>query len=809
MGIFSDLHNYFKKPDPTLPQRASSPKQNNSHHFAAMKRILGKFYLYSGESARSSLLNRFDVNSINNNGNELEDKLKDYGGVDAAVNKISDYVFKDFENYNFEQDNTNNNPNAYTSAAEAVKLNNDYDNTNAAYMLGMYTSASMGRIDKLKMLGGLLAMKKNNLSYYNYVFDDIMHKFEILLDNAVNDLSTGFGGTDKEENLNIYYKAMKSVENLAVCTTRFKSLGDKQLGDKQSGGDDKFMSFKNTSEVNIIIREISSTAFSIFSGLSAARGAFEEADADSQKLNTFAGILLNPSKIKFDFNKPDPNELAKQDEEERKDNSKLTPAAVKAKQDKEKAERKVKRKAEIAKLQKECSIERKILFMNLDDTGKKYKVTDFKKNVDILNSVGTSKSDGAYFYDLLSEYEECKKNAKTDNEIAMYLGKISALKSYIRHAEAYYVRMFKISQLLREENSDNFSQEHKQKEDANNKGAKNFKAVQGKNEQAANQAKMQQLQNTPGFIGMSDYTQRTVTPEAIDYFSQKTREIFQFTDSNHPIPGWENAPTYNAVDGSITSQDGEWRYKLIGGKATEEEYRSLWKYTGYSGSINALAAGYKGGDYQNEYLGDDIDFDRDQRGAGTNMAGVYKDAEDLRNITSLISKSTYDQDVWLQSGQSFIGFEAFLGIKGVLEDMHKRIVKSKSQQKNVNNVYDNIFYSDEIVQANMEMKKYIGYMNEMPQFMSTSIYKGGGGGFNASAAVKLNIFAPKGSEMLYVSDIGHYHADEQEVILQRGGTYSISDIYWSFDTTNPSRKDPVLFVDMEIHPEHGYNKRQQ
>ena len=61
--------------------------------------------------------------------------------------------------------------------------------------------------------------------------------------------------------------------------------------------------------------------------------------------------------------------------------------------------------------------------------------------------------------------------------------------------------------------------------------------------------------------------------------------------------------------------------------------------------------------------------------------------------------------------------------------------------------------------------------------------------------------------MLYASDQGAFGKGENEMILQRGGTYEITKIYWGTDATDGGRRK--IFVDMEIHPEVGYDLFQQ
>lgn len=94
----------------------------------------------------------------------------------------------------------------------------------------------------------------------------------------------------------------------------------------------------------------------------------------------------------------------------------------------------------------------------------------------------------------------------------------------------------------------------------------------------------------------------------------------------------------------------------------------------------------------------------------------------------------------------------------------------------------------------------------MRRFISTAVNEGGGSIFNRKP-MKINFFAPSGTQMLYASDVGAYGKGENEMILQRGGTYRISRIYWGTDDTDGGRQK--IFVDMEIHPEAGYDLFQQ
>lgn len=108
--------------------------------------------------------------------------------------------------------------------------------------------------------------------------------------------------------------------------------------------------------------------------------------------------------------------------------------------------------------------------------------------------------------------------------------------------------------------------------------------------------------------------------------------------------------------------------------------------------------------------------------------------------------------------------------------------------------------------TNADLQQFVGQRNVLEQFISAAVNKGGGSIFN-SKPVKFNIYAPKGSEMLYASDVGAFGKAENEMILQRGGTYEITKIYWGKDATDGDATK--LFVDLDLHFELGYDKFQQ
>lgn len=203
--------------------------------------------------------------------------------------------------------------------------------------------------------------------------------------------------------------------------------------------------------------------------------------------------------------------------------------------------------------------------------------------------------------------------------------------------------------------------------------------------------------------------------------------------------------------------------KKVHGARTNAEYEGYYHYTWGSMPFNSPLAGYRGDRYTNFVGVNKVDI---------NVGGY---GEKIRGLTSLIEKSTYDQDIWVQSAQGEITLETFLGIKpGTLHNM-----------------------------SLTDAKQFIGVENEIPQFISGAIQKGGGS-YNPGD-MTFNIYCPSGSEVLYVRSDGRFGKSEKEMILQRGGTYKVTNIYRGKGTHG---RDEWI-VDLEVHPENGYDKFQQ
>ena len=194
------------------------------------------------------------------------------------------------------------------------------------------------------------------------------------------------------------------------------------------------------------------------------------------------------------------------------------------------------------------------------------------------------------------------------------------------------------------------------------------------------------------------------------------------------------------------------------------EHEGYYHYTWGSGPFNQPLAGFKGG-WGGTFVGPGK-LDIDVGGYGSR----------IRGLTQLCAKSKQPVDFWVQSGQTLETLEGMLKLPyGTLRGM-----------------------------SDAQLQQFVGAQKEIPQFISGAINKGGGS--YTPGNMLFNIYCPKGSEALYVLEDGYFHKNEHEMILQRGGTYRITKIYWGRDEVHGGKK---LIVDMELRLENGYNKFQQ
>lgn len=114
------------------------------------------------------------------------------------------------------------------------------------------------------------------------------------------------------------------------------------------------------------------------------------------------------------------------------------------------------------------------------------------------------------------------------------------------------------------------------------------------------------------------------------------------------------------------------------------------------------------------------------------------------------------------------------------------------------------------------LKSLIGMSNRIQSFVSTGTAKGKG---FSGKPVAMEIYCPAGSEMVYAEPFSAFSGagynghgwdgkkgqasfgHESEMILQRGGYYTATDVYRG--------TDGKMHVVLELHPEQGYDKFQQ
>ncbi len=206
------------------------------------------------------------------------------------------------------------------------------------------------------------------------------------------------------------------------------------------------------------------------------------------------------------------------------------------------------------------------------------------------------------------------------------------------------------------------------------------------------------------------------------------------------------AKTSKEADKRIRAKCGEvWR------NATYEQREGAYHYTWGSGPFNTPL----------------------RAGDSWNHRGDYRGK--IQGLTELISKSTYDFDMWLQRGVDNSGSAAFLNL-------------------------DSMNISEE------EMKqKVLGMVFTDDAFTSTATCKGKGFGGNI-----FNIYAPSGTQMIYAEPFSHYSPDdyttggmnwdgitpqksfgsESEMILQRSTSYRIVKV--------EKGRDGTWYFDMEV-----------
>lgn len=215
--------------------------------------------------------------------------------------------------------------------------------------------------------------------------------------------------------------------------------------------------------------------------------------------------------------------------------------------------------------------------------------------------------------------------------------------------------------------------------------------------------------------------------------------------------------------------------------ASRSERHAIYDYTSGSGKFNRPLSGFEkpysmpGSGWEQKYFKGPGQVWIDYEGAG----------DEIREMTELISRSTYEFDVWLQRGGAATEMDSLLGLTpGTFKSM-----------------------------SEADLQTLVGRFGRRSAFTSTGVAKGKG----FSGDVIMNVYAPSGTQMMYAEPFSAYgngggsgwngispqssFGSESEMIIQRGAYFQITKIERSGSGT--------IFVDMEVHPEQGYDLFQQ
>lgn len=259
----------------------------------------------------------------------------------------------------------------------------------------------------------------------------------------------------------------------------------------------------------------------------------------------------------------------------------------------------------------------------------------------------------------------------------------------------------------------------------------------------------------------------TQKKSAADLFTQERKDAaYWFTNANGST---------KAADKVLRDKCGDvWQ------NASKSERTSIWDYTSGSGSFNRPLSGF-----QKPYYEGGSGWEPKYYKGINNVWIDYEDSGDaIRKMTDIINKSDYDFDIWLQRGCGTNAIESFLNLpSGSLYKM-----------------------------SETDLQQFVGTNNRIYSFVSTSVSKGNG----FTGDVIMNIYAPEGTKMMYAEPFSafgggnglnwdgksqqSYFGGESEMILQRGASYTITKI---------EKSHGKIYIDLEVHPEDGYDLIQQ
>lgn len=219
-------------------------------------------------------------------------------------------------------------------------------------------------------------------------------------------------------------------------------------------------------------------------------------------------------------------------------------------------------------------------------------------------------------------------------------------------------------------------------------------------------------------------------------------------------------------------------------EATAAERNGIYGYTQSPGAWNRPLSGFQkpwsqtGSGWEKKFY----------KGVGNVWIDFEGKGSAIRRMTEIIEKSSYDHDTWLVRGCDYNAMESFFGIDA----------------------------SELYSMDTDELKSLVGMSNRIQSFVSTGTATGKG---FSGKPVAMEIYCPAGSEMMYAEPFSafsgasysghswdgkkeqHSFGHESEMILQRGGYYTATDVY--------KGTDGKMHVVLELHPEQGYDKFQQ
>lgn len=253
-----------------------------------------------------------------------------------------------------------------------------------------------------------------------------------------------------------------------------------------------------------------------------------------------------------------------------------------------------------------------------------------------------------------------------------------------------------------------------------------------------------------------------------DAFSQDRKDAaYWFTDSSSSSPNPGKGEGVPGADKVLRDKAGEvWR-----GASTAEK-DSIYDYTGSYHKYNEPLRGIEY--WTNKYFGPG-NVNLDEIGV---KQGLFKRGEVRKNIdaiTSIIDKSAYDFDIWVQRGCRRDGMDKFFGID----------------------------ISDFNLPESKLAAKLVGTTPTEYAFMSTGVAKGRG--LNTSGGILLNIYAPRGTKAMYLEPISQFgrgdgrswdgiskqwdFGTEAELLFQRGTKFRVTKVEKSGGT---------IYIDMEV-----------